>query len=163
MDNQLIKNITKKIKKLYEKHSESIASIAIVAIIFAVYLWFSTYTNKINLTCSRANNLCTIIQTNLYGHKKYKSFDLSSVTRAEHNIKSISGYNKWTVAAISRPFSAVHEFVIFQKDNNSIRVYSVNSSGRNNLSEIKNINSNVSEFNKFLDDYKTEQVNIEKF
>ncbi|MBD5402270.1 hypothetical protein HDR58_05665 [bacterium] len=130
--------------------------------ILAVYLWFSTYTNQISLTCSRQNNLCTIKQTNLYGHNKYKSFELSSVIRAEHNIMSISRRYRRVTAAVTRPFSAVHEFVILQKDNNSIKVYSVESSGRYNLSDIDDINNNVLEFNNFINNNKIEQVTIEK-
>ena len=71
--------------------------------------------------------------------------------------------HKRTNSAITRPFSAVHEFVILQKDNQSIRVYSVESSGKYNLLNITNINNNVLEFNNFIDNNKIEQITIEKF
>lgn len=165
INKQIMQKITEKITKLCEKHSESIEALkalAVILLLLAVYLWFSTYTHKVNLICSKQNNTCTIENTNLYGHKKYKSFELSSVIQAEHNITSVNRFSR-TLSAISRPFSAVHEFVIIQKDNHSISLYHVRSSGNYNLSEIEDINTNVSEFNNFLDNNNIGQIIIRNF
>lgn len=143
-------------KKLFEEYVERFIFYLILVIIVAIYLWFSTYNNDFSLTCSRQNNLCTIKQTNLYGHnKQYKTFELSNVIKADHYITSIKRNSP-----INRPFSALHEFVILQKDNKLIKVYSVTSS---NSYKIMDINNYVSEFNNFIDNNKIEQLTIENF